>query len=164
MKSASPMNNIHQLQNSDAFFNSLLANNIEQQPQQNHLPVHSRQQSMPASFTQSQQKLSHPPVSQQQVSSPETSSPQYSPQSIHLVSPNKMRPSLPTSPTHIAAMRQAAASSGFEFPPNVNNPYMQQQSTPQLSEGWLAPPHQQPAKITHNARQEGDDSSKNQRG
>lgn len=95
--------------------------------------VHQRQQSMPATFpavtsqslTPQQQQLHRNHVSPPPPRG--SHSAHTSPQSIQLYSmhiqnppnpssPNKLRPPLPTSPTHLAALRLATATSGFDFP------------------------------------------------
>ena len=142
---------LQQVNNADPFnFVQLLNSGPQVQgvtPQaavQGHV-VHQRQQSMPASFTSTSSVLSPPqnPHHSNHLSPPPprgTHSAHTSPQSQNQyilpvqnpTSPSKLRPPLPTSPTHLAALRLATASSGFDFPvtssaQTVNHLQQQQQ-------------------------------------
>merc|ERR1719341_1355452 len=120
VKGAASMNNIPgmaQQQDNNPFRGYVMNDQGQQQLHHQGNVVHQRQQSMPASFSPASQATMSPPSHL----TPPHSSPQYvtSPhsQTPSVTSPGKMRPALPTSPTHMAALRQATASSGFEFPP-----------------------------------------------
>lgn len=140
IKAASSMTNLHQISDRDAnhiAYNSNIGEKQQQQkvqgqiskPQIHHM--HPRQQSMPASFSPPNQKMTS---AHSHHISPPHSSPQYAVSHNPIVtSPGKMRPAMPTSPTHIAALRHATASAGFEFPSLVNygpQLHQQQQSQP----------------------------------
>ena len=127
IKTAHSMTSLHQLVDHDnnpfSFTNMMNSGNPQRQqqpPPQNQtqsMVIHQRQQSMPASFSPPTRSVA--PLHQHPTTP--HSSPQYvhSPHVPQVTSPGKLRPALPTSPTHMAALRQAAASSGFEFPPSV---------------------------------------------
>ena len=135
--------NYVQLMNSGPQALSVPQNQQEQQQilQPQNQIVHQRQQSMPASFNSSanqspqqlqQNHLSPPPPrgSHSAHTSPQSHHP-YPPQS-NSASPNKLRPPLPTSPTHLAALRMATVSSGYEFPVVSTGPTIVQQANEQI--------------------------------
>lgn len=143
MKASSSLTNLHQISDRDtaafASFASIVGGppavqpqqppqkQPPPQPQQTLHPIHPRQQSMPASFSPPTPKMT--PAHSHHHMTPPHSSPQYalSPHNTPPVtSPGKMRPAMPTSPTHIAALRHATASAGFDFPAAPSAAYGQQ--------------------------------------
>jgi len=115
-----------------------LANSQQQQAYESQFMQHPRQQSIPASMTYNPHMsppdpthgLMSPP---QSVQSQHSLSPPGPITSTHSTSPVKPRGILPTSPTHMAAMRNHQRHQSFEFPDSsqqmvVNHPGMMQQN------------------------------------
>merc|ERR1719402_2048347 len=97
-----------------------MASGLQQQQQFEFMQPHPRQQSIPASMTYSHQLsppqhgLMSPP---QSVHSQHSLSPPGAPTAnAHSTSPQKPRGLLPTSPTHMAAMRNHQRHQSFDFP------------------------------------------------
>ena len=111
-----------------------MASGLQQQQQFEFMQQHPRQQSIPASMTYSHQLsppqhgLMSPP---QSVHSQHSLSPPGAPSAnTHSTSPQKPRGLLPTSPTHMAAMRNHQRHQSFDFPESsqqlvVGHPGMQ---------------------------------------
>merc|ERR1711962_1798279 len=111
-----------------------MASGLQQQQQFEFMQQHPRQQSIPASMTYSHQLsppqhgLMSPP---QSVHSQHSLSPPGAPTAnSHSTSPQKPRALLPTSPTHMAAMRNHQRHQSFDFPESsqqlvVGHPGMQ---------------------------------------
>merc|ERR1740131_532213 len=140
------------MQQAQSMASGLAANQQQQQQQQQESQfygMHPRQQSIPASMTYPHMSpLMSPPQSVQSSHThsphgPTTSPQQQGQQMVHQGSPLKSHPSqgprglqLPTSPTHMAAMRGAVAHQrhqSFDFPENsqqMNHPGMMFPYTP----------------------------------
>merc|ERR1712110_204669 len=97
-----------------------MASGLQQQQQFEFMQQHPRQQSIPASMTYSHQLsppqhgLMSPPQSVHSQHS--LSPPGAPPANAHSTSPQKPRGLLPTSPTHMAAMRNHQRHQSFDFP------------------------------------------------
>ena len=173
IKTAASMQAIH-MSNMDPSYGYVhydYRNHMQPQQQQQQASIHQRQTSLPASTVssslgsslQQQQAMSYNALAVNTAYQSTLSPPQFalSPPASYAGSPPQQqvqtgvtsptksgsRPSLPTSPTHIAAMQRAAAqqrTTGFEFPETMmsyRTGGMQQQNQYHYQQHYPTPPH-----------------------